>query len=154
MANQVDFRFKKPEDSPGFMLWQINMLWQRQMKRALDTIDLTHTQFVLLAAIGWLEKTQEQVTQTEIADHSKTDRMMVSKVLRTLQGKGYISRREHPTDTRAKCIALTGPGTDALQQALRIVHEVDDHFFSPLEADKDRFLAGMQRIMQDKANDQ
>lgn len=32
---------------------------------------------------------------------------MVSKVLRTLEDKGFITRKEHETDTRAKVISLT-----------------------------------------------
>lgn len=151
MSQPIDFYFKSPEDSPGYLLWQITMLWQRKMKRALDTIDLTHTQFVLLAALGWLEKNHELVTQTEIADHSKTDRMMVSKVLRTLQNKGYLSRREHPTDTRAKCISLTDMGKDTLQQALHIVHAVDADFFGPLEDQLEKFRLQMLQIMQNEA---
>lgn len=145
----LDFHFKSPEESPGYMLWQISMLWQRKMKRALDEINLTHTQFVLLAALGWLKKKQDQVTQTEIAEHSNTDRMMVSKVLRTLQNKGYLSRREHPTDTRAKCIELTNPGKVILQQALEIVHGVDGAFFATLGEQSDAFRLLMVRLMRE-----
>ena len=36
----------KSEENLGFLLWQTNMLWQREQNRALDSIGLTQTQFV------------------------------------------------------------------------------------------------------------
>jgi len=128
MSNSIEFHFNKTEDSSGYLLWQVTTLWQRKIKRQLDTIDLTHTQFVLLASLAWLSKNQEIVTQIEIANHSKTDRMMVSKVLRTLQEKGFIARKEHEIDTRAKAITLTETGGKILQRALILVEQVDINF--------------------------
>lgn len=84
MNNKIDFHFEKPEENLGYLLWQATMIWQKQMNRALNDINLTHTQFVILAALGWLLKSSDNVTQKEIANHSNTDRMMVSKILRIL----------------------------------------------------------------------
>lgn len=147
MKQSVDFSFEKPEESNGYLLWQLTMLWQRKMKRALDELDLTHTQFVLLAALGWLAKQNGTVTQVDIANHSNTDRMMVSKVLRTLQDKNFITKREHKTDTRAKSILLTQIGQDKLQKALRIVSQVDSDFFAILKSDEKRFNQDMQTLV-------
>ena len=147
MKQSVDFSFEKPEESNGYLLWQLTMLWQRKMKRALDELDLTHTQFVLLAALGWLSKQNGTVTQVDIANHSNTDRMMVSKVLRTLQDKNFIARREHKTDTRAKSILLTKNGQDKLQKALKIVSQVDKDFFSVLKSNEKTFNQNMQTLV-------
>lgn len=138
MDKKIDFHFEKPEENLGYLLWQTTMLWQKQMNRALDEIDLTHTQFVIMAALGWLAKSTNDVTQTEIADHSNTDRMMVSKILRTLQKKGLIERKEHETDTRAKCVFLTDKGIVMLQRAIEIKLNADNSFFSNL-SDKQSF---------------
>jgi len=56
MTKEIEFQFKSPNDSPGYLLGQVTMLWQRKQKRVLDPLDLTQTQFVLLAALGWLSK--------------------------------------------------------------------------------------------------
>ena len=56
--------------------------------------------------------------------------MMVSKVLRTLESKKYISRHEHQTDTRAKVIKLTAEGAEVLQKALTAIENADIEFFS------------------------
>ncbi len=128
--SSVQFHFAQPEDSPGYLLWQVSMLWQRKMKRGLDGIGLTHTQFVLLAALGWLSRAGGTVTQVDVANHSNIDRMMTSKVLRTLQAKGLVSRTGHRTDTRAKSLSITLAGERTLQQAIGIVQQVDDAFFA------------------------
>lgn len=147
MAEKINFHFSKPEESTGYLLWQVTMLWQRTMKRELDKIDITHTQFVLLAALAWLSKSNEVVTQVDIAQHSKTDRMMVSKVLRTLQEKGMVTRQEDKTDTRAKSVTLTKAGEAVLQKALKIVKQSDHNFFSVLQNRIGNFNSNMRRLM-------
>jgi len=132
MPKEIEFRFQSPHDSPGYLLGQLTMLWQRKQKKILDPLDLTQTQFVLLAAVGWLSRSSKQVTQVDIANQSNADRMMVSKVLRTLQDKGYLTRKEHETDTRAKTIRLTTKGESLLQKAIVAIEEADTLFFSAL----------------------
>lgn len=129
MKHKVTFHFQHPEQSSGYLLWQVGMLWQRQMNRALAEVELTHTQFVILAALGWLANEQEEVTQIDIAHHSKTDRMMVSKVIGSLEEKGLIARSEHSKDTRAKSVSLTQEGAETLQKALVLVEQTDQLFF-------------------------
>jgi DNA-binding MarR family transcriptional regulator len=102
MSKKIEFLFKSPLDSPGYLLGQLTMLWQRKLKRVLDPLDLTHTQFALLCALAWLSKESDNVTQIDIANQGNADRMMVSKVLRTLEEKKFISRREHKTRYQGK----------------------------------------------------
>lgn len=136
MTQPIDFQFETPEDNLGYLLWQTTMQWQRQMNRALDSVGLTHTQFVILIALAWLSRDDEQVTQKAIAEHSNTDRMMVSKILRHLQKNGLIERQEHATDTRAKCVFLTDKGAETLQRAITIKNTANDQFFSQLSEQK------------------
>jgi len=121
------------EESIGFLLYNLTTLLQRRMKRELDTLDITHMQFVLLATLKRLSKKSKAVTQIEIATESKADKMMVSKVLRTLQTKGYITREEHSTDTRAKTILLTQSGNIMLTKGFTIVKKVEKEFFGCLD---------------------
>lgn len=121
------------EESIGFLLYNLTTLLQRRMKRELDTLDITHMQFVLLATLKRLSKKSKAVTQIEIATESKADKMMVSKVLRTLQTKGYITREEHSIDTRAKTILLTQSGNIMLTKGFTIVKKVEKEFFGCLD---------------------
>ena len=147
MAEKVEFSFKSPNDSPGYLLAHLTMLWQRKQKKALDPLDLTHTQFVLLASLSWLSRESNAVTQVDIANQSNADRMMVSKVLRTLEEKKFVTRQEHETDTRAKTIQLTNAGRETLQQAIIKVENADKDFFAAIEASLSSFNANMLKLI-------
>lgn len=126
------FSVEKAEDSSGFLLWQVTSFWQREIRKALEPFDLTHSQFVLLASIHWLTLHKEEVTQIKLSAHTKIDPMTTSTVLRTLQGKGLLQRQEHSTDTRAKAVSLTEAGETVTKQAVKVVEKFDKIFFSPL----------------------
>jgi DNA-binding MarR family transcriptional regulator len=154
MPKEIEFHFKSPNDSPGYLLGQVTMLWQRKQKKVLDPLDLTHTQFVLLAALGWLSKQNKTVTQVDIANQSNADRMMVSKVLRTLEEKGFITRQEHQTDTRAKTIRLTTNGEVVLQKAIIEVENADLDFFSKLETKISSFNSNMLKLIESNKSEE
>jgi len=137
------FGVKTAEDSSGFLLWQVTTLWQRGIKKALDNIDITHPQFVLLASLLWLSRQKESVTQIDLSQHSKIDPMTTSTVIRTLERKGLIERQEHHTDTRAKAITLTGNGVKVTRQAIKIIEKFDTAFFSSLGGKIPEFNAGL-----------
>lgn len=130
MSKKIEFLFATPAESPGYLLSHLTMLLQRRHKRVLDPLDLTQTQFVLMAALGWLSRTNDHVTQVAIAEQGNADTMMVSKVLRTLEMKKFITRQAHGTDTRAKTVKLTKHGARVLQQALVAVEHADLEFFA------------------------
>lgn len=126
-------RFSGPRQSPGFLLWQVSNLWQKRQRDALKTVNLTHVQFVLLAGIAWLESQGRAVSQAMLADHAKTDIMMTSQVVRSLEKKRLITREKHPKDTRALLLQITEEGGEVLKKSLPIVEEVDGSFFQELE---------------------
>ena len=128
----IPSRFEKAEESPGFLLWQVTNLWQREIRKALEKFDLTHSQFVLLASISWLTSKKQDITQTLLSAHTKIDPMTTSTVLRTLQKRGLITRHEHVTDTRAKTVGLTPAGVEMARHAVKAVESFDDLFFHPL----------------------
>src|SRR5690606_6715230 len=148
MPKKIEFKFKSPNVSPGYLLANLTLLWQRKQKKTLDPLNLTHTQFVLLASLGWLSRENEFVTQVDIANRGNADRMMVSKVLRTLENKEFIKRQEHPTDTRAKIIQLTEKGAIILQKALVEVENSDIDFFSVIGNNLDLFNKNMIELAQ------
>lgn len=147
MSKKIEFHFKSPGDSPGYLLGQLTMLWQRKQKKVLDPLDLTQTQFVLLAALGWLSIKNKSVTQVDIANQCNADRMMVSKVLRTLEDKGFITRREHEIDTRAKTIRLTTKGEVVLQKAIIEIENADLDFFATLNTNLSSFNKSLLQLI-------
>ena len=134
------FGFKKPEDSPGFMLWQTTITWQREIKRALDPYDISHAQFVIMAMIKWFEEHQQDSTQIEIATLSKLDKMTVSNGLKKLVALGLVTRKEHEKDTRAKAMNLTTQGKVLITKLIPIVEGVDRDFFCTLADSEQKSL--------------
>ena len=127
------FSYKSANDATGFLLWKTHNLWHREIKKSLKALDLTHTQYVVLANTQWLILKNGAVTQIEIAQHAQIDVMMTSNVIRTLEKKEILTRIEHKTDTRAKSVNLTRKGRALLKKALKKVEDFDKAFFSALK---------------------
>ena len=100
MEKENLFTYKSAKEATGFLLWQVHNYWQREIKKALKPFDLTHTQFVILTSAYWLVLNEKKaITQVVIAKYAKTDIMMTSNILRTLERKKYIIRENHKIDT-------------------------------------------------------
>lgn len=123
------FGFEKPEHSPGFLLWQTMVTWQRLIKKALDPYDISHAQFVILANVLWFEGVKQKPTQILIVRSTKLDKMTVSKSLKKLVADGLIKRMEHEKDTRAKSVHLTAKGKAMATRLVPIVEKIDEEFF-------------------------
>lgn len=122
--------FATPLLSPGFLLWRVSNLWQRQQRAALHPLGLTHVQFVLLASVAWLTREGEPVTQVQLAQHAGADPMMTSQVVRSLAERGLMTRARHPGDTRAVSLQLTSAGHEMVAVALPLVEAADAAFFN------------------------
>lgn len=140
-------RFEQAEDSPGFLLWQLTNLWQQRIRSALAPLGITHVQFVLLANVAWLENSGKLVSQATLSRHARTDVMMTSQVVRTLEEKGLLTRTVHPTDTRARVVSLTAEGRRVAQQAMHVVETADEQFFQELGGQTSDFVRSMQLLI-------
>lgn len=138
--------FEGPEESPGFLLWQVSNLWRRQIEAVLATLGLTHAQFVILASVGWLTREGNQVTQVELARHCGIDVTMTSQVLRTLERNGYIERKQREGDERSKLPFVTEKGSKIIAQAIPLVEAVDDEFFFKLKSDTKKFVQCLKKL--------
>lgn len=126
------FEVDAPEESLGFLLWQVTMSWQRMIKKTLEEQEISHAQFVILAIVLWWEKQKKTLTQNEIIQMSKMDKMTVSKSLKILSEKGLVFRRESSTDTRVKVVSLTSKGTTLACKLVPLVETTDSSFFETL----------------------
>jgi DNA-binding MarR family transcriptional regulator len=118
-----------PEDSPGFLLWHVTLRWQREISAALAPLDLTHVQFVLLAATWWLNTHHENPNQLSVARQAGTDVKMTSEVLRKLEAKDLIVRTVDAADTRARRLRVTERGAELAVRAIAVVEAADAAFF-------------------------
>jgi len=140
MTEGLDTSYPDAASSPGLALWRVTNGWQRLIRAALTPHDVTHVQFVLLASLTWMDRS-EPVTQRDLATHAGTDVMMTSQVLRALETKGLVTRRQHPTDRRAISVSVTQAGAALANRANRDVEKADADYFSLLSpADRSQFI--------------
>ncbi len=140
---QVDFSqisdHTGPEASPGFLLWRASTLWRKAIEAGLKPLNLTHPQFVILAATGWLTKGGEKASQVEIGRFAGLDPNTTSQILRTLEGKKLV-KRGLSKDERSKNPLLTSTGAEVLSRAMPTVELVDADFFKALKTNELRTL--------------
>lgn len=149
MSN-LPFGFDKPEDSPGFLLWQTTMIWQRKIKKALEPYDISHAQFVIMATLMWFEAHGYDTTQILIVNWSKLDKMTVSKSLKKLVTLEYVNRIEHETDTRAKRVTLTKKGKEMVRKLVPIVEGLDGVFFGKVSHKEQKsFMYVLEKLTAD-----
>ena len=48
MADSSSFKYKKADDSAGFLLWKITALWQSKLAEVLREFGITQTQYAIL----------------------------------------------------------------------------------------------------------
>ncbi|MCP2169204.1 MarR family winged helix-turn-helix transcriptional regulator [Goodfellowiella coeruleoviolacea] len=61
------------------------------------------------------------LTQRELSARLATDKPQTSLIVDDLEQRGYVTRSVHPDDRRCKVVTLTPAGTDAAEQAERIL---------------------------------
>jgi DNA-binding MarR family transcriptional regulator len=146
MPRRLPSIFGSPDASTGFLLWQAANGWQRRQRAALKPLGLSHVQFVLLTGVVWLADHDAPVSQIKLARHARTDPMMTSQVLRSLQERKLVRRSAHPTDTRARALLPTAAGRRLAREAIYVVERADQEFLAPLGADAAR-LGGMLKAL-------
>jgi DNA-binding MarR family transcriptional regulator len=136
-----------PQDTTGFRLWHVHHQWLRFFDNRLDTLNLTHLQFVLLVVCHYLASEGEVPSQIRLASVTAFDKMMVSKALRLLEAKGYLKRRQHPDDPRAKRIDLTPEGRKVMQRGKAIADKALADFFGVLGKSERELSRLLQTLM-------
>jgi DNA-binding MarR family transcriptional regulator len=134
-----------PLASPGYWLRRAAQDWRRELGVRLRPLDLTPTQFDVLAATSWLGRSGTSPTQQDIADFSGNDRMMTSKVIRTLESRELVARTPDGTDARTNRLAVTNAGRALVTDATAIARGVDADLFAGLDDPSD--LRGQLRTV-------
>lgn len=97
---------------------------------------ITADQFVLLATLA----RGDVLTQRELAARMPSDPSTVRAMLLLLERQGLVSRDAHPTDARARTVALTKSGRKKFQQAWNAGQAIRDQMVSSLSSEETRTL--------------
>jgi DNA-binding MarR family transcriptional regulator len=124
-----------PEVLMGYYLWRVHHLWKRHIETHFKEVGLTAKQFVLLAATYHLVSQGEAPSQIRLSQYTNIEKMKVSKDLRVLEERNYLSRKHTPGDRRSNRIQLTALGANVLQRAFSISAREHANFFGTVGSD-------------------
>jgi DNA-binding MarR family transcriptional regulator len=123
------------------------LAWQRRIREVLESHELTHVQFVLLASLWWLvDHDDHSLTQAQLAQQAGTDPMMTSQVTRKLETRGLLERAQDPTDSRARRLRLTAAGRALVPRALSDVEAADEEYFAALGSQRESFIRALRTL--------
>ena len=147
------FVIENLEEDTGFLMLQVSNLWEIYHDRALKKHHgISHMQYAVLASVHWLVlHSDKQVTQTILAQHTRIAPMTISQMFKVLEAKGYIYRKTHSTDVRAKAVDLTPAGKELMRKAVVTILNVDTKFFQALGKYTPRFNRCLVELLE--AND-
>jgi len=146
-------KLNERNEDVGYLIWRISKYWQRGKHKMLDEFGLTSSQMEILGAIYHLYKDNIEATQILLSQETYIDPMTTSTILRNLEKKGLVKRRESITDTRARIVEVTDAGVDLFTKAIAKVKEKKEILFQNIDVDALR--AQLQRLLQemDKLNE-
>jgi len=122
-----------PNEDVGYLIWRVSKYWQRGKHKLLGEFGLTGSQLELLGAIYHMSKLKVEATQIVLSQETEIDPMTTSTILRNLQKKGLISRRESTTDTRARVVEVTDAGAELFEKAIAKVKEGQELLFENVD---------------------
>jgi DNA-binding MarR family transcriptional regulator len=97
---------------------------------------VTADQFVMLATLA----RGQALTQRELAARMTSDPSTVRAMLVLLERRGLVTRNSHPTDGRARTVALTEVGMRTYQQVFKAGQPIRDQMVSSLSAAETKML--------------
>ena len=104
-------------------------------------LGVTADQFVLLATLA----RGHALTQRELAARMPSDPSTVRAMLVLLEERGLVSRNTHPTDGRARTVALTESGRRKFRQVFKAGQAIRNQMVNSLSAAEARSLVILLR---------
>ena len=110
----------------------------RRSESAFAPYGVTADQFVLLATLA---RGGHALTQRELARRMSSDPSTVRAMLVLLEAGGMVERETHPTDARARTVALTAKGKRTFRQLWTAGEPVRAQMLGVLQSGESEALA-------------
>jgi DNA-binding MarR family transcriptional regulator len=115
----------------AMMLRAAYLAMHRRTDAGLARWGVTADQFVVLAALA----KADALRQRELGARTSCDPNTLRAMLVLLERRGLIARRPHPTDGRARSVALTAKGRSLFRQLWRKSKPVRTRLLAPFMPD-------------------
>jgi len=130
-----------------FRLWRAS---HTRVAEGLESIGLTPARFGVLNVLG----ARKGAIQQEIGSAMGIDPSTMVSLIDELEDAGLAKRRPHPTDRRAREVAITPKGRRLLERGRRMALQVEDEVLQGLTAGERRELLKLLRRALDSAPSQ
>ena len=130
-TNDVTSTETEARGNVAFMIWRLSMRWRAAVDRALAPLGLIQARCAVLAPLYRRSPGGAQPSQRELADLTGLDPVYVSKLVRTLERGGFVTRSVKAADPRAFELALTAHGAAAVQEGLKAVYDLRGRLTRP-----------------------
>lgn len=131
----------EPKDQLPLELRAAYMGLHRSSDAQFAKLGVTADQFVLLATLA----RGHALTQRELAARMPSDPSTVRAMLVLLEERGFVSRHTHPTDGRARTVALTQSGLRKYRQVWKAGQAIRDQMVSSLSVEEAKLLVKFLR---------
>lgn len=132
----------------GSLVWHLAMRWRVEVDRAVSSFGLTHAQYSVLASLHAMTERGECPAQRELADYTTLQPIYVSKLVRTLEAQGHLTRQMNSDDSRAIQLALTETGRETIIRARKIVGALDHKLTEPIGGSEGKRTKELVEILQ------
>ncbi|WP_298669391.1 MarR family winged helix-turn-helix transcriptional regulator [uncultured Sphingomonas sp.] len=133
-----------PDSSPGYLVRLINQMSIAGLEQALAEDGLTATQWMAMVSLHF----HFADTCAELARHLAHDKGAMTRLIDSLEARGWVERTRAEDDRRIVRLALTPDGYDVAMSGRRKVLACWNHWLADWsEADVLALLAMLRRLM-------
>ena len=121
------------DESPGFWLYRSHIQVSAALRQAFQDAgyDLTPEQWAVLLRL----REQEGLNQSQLGEKTYKDRHNITRILKQLEKRGYIEKRQIQNDKRAFHIYLAAAGRNLLKELKPVVLKHRDRVCKGLSRD-------------------
>jgi DNA-binding MarR family transcriptional regulator len=139
----------EPKDRLPLELRAAYLALHRRSDVQFAKLGVTADQFVLLATLA----RGHALRQRELAARMPSDPSTVRAMLVLLEERGFVSRDTHPTDGRARTVALTPAGRRKFRQVFKAGQAIRDQMASSLSPAEAKSLVRLLRRVSQSLSD-
>lgn len=131
------------ENTVAFLIQDVTRLLHREFDQRMKPLGLTRAQWWVISKLHF----SNGVTQSELAADLGFSKAALGGLLDRLEAKGWIRRRTHPTDRRARLVFLTPKVDPLLDEIRRVANEMNADVQAGLDRTQSRELAGLLKLI-------
>lgn len=145
-----------PEKTLPLLFWELNKRFNRSLQYLLDPYGLTTSQFEILGSLHMAKSIygHKEVSQVELSKATFIDPMTTSTIIRNLEKKGFVTRKQSKRDSRALNVSLSQKSKQILSELKEKIERHRSEIYRGIDEDQARkLLETLIERMKDRYHD-